>query len=394
MASKDDEDIVLRAKKAKSGRINTRLADYGYLKAASSPGPEAIVKVASFARGHRVAKLIEYVTRSERAEELEFEHDGEALKGGEEARAIYDEWKKDFEKAKPGLERQSRHATHMILSAQCDNSYLNQKRVMASARQVLDEALGERGHDYILVLHKDTPNPHVHVVINNYNREKEGPKLRLNKPELFELRSHFAEQLRENGIEQQATMRKDRPPLLEHIAKGTAQLTERDTLYQAKMKQAAPSVDAFAHRRSMSKAVTRMREEVKKQTLPGTAKRKELIAVVNELGQSLTKEGDPLSRKEVAASLQKLGRDITGIARDVESFKHPKPEERRMTAKQTLRRAKALESMGRQITGNIEKAIKEVEKSELPRAERKEAVKAMKSYQKQVSKALGKGLSR
>ena len=395
----DVDEIILRAKRGKKNKItsSTRLNNEGYLKQCQKPGAEAIVKVASFARGFRASKLIDYVTRSEKEEgkePIEFEHDGEALKGEKEAKAVYDEWKEDFEKAKRGAQRKTRHVTHIVLSANCDNTDANAKRVYAAAQKLAENELGKRGHKYILVMHRDTKNPHVHVVVNNYNREKNGKKLRLNKPELFAMRTHFAENLKEMGIEQQATMRKDRPHIMEDIRKGKEQLSKRDSQYQAKMKQASPSVDAYAHRRYQSKAVMKLRKDVKRVTMPLSKERKRLIKQVDTLSLSLTKEGDPLTKNEVNAALSKLGNDVSGLQENIQAFKHPLKDERPQSAKERLRHGRALDQIGKQISTDISRAMDTAKKSNAPLIEKRRVIKALKSHEKQMKKALGKGLSR
>jgi hypothetical protein len=44
------------------------------------------------------------------------------------------------------------------------------QKVLDTARQTAWQQFGQLGYEYKLVLHRDTDNPHVHIVLNNYNK--------------------------------------------------------------------------------------------------------------------------------------------------------------------------------------------------------------------------------
>ncbi len=251
MQSRPD-DRALKGKRGKLDRISTRFTNPAYIEQAAkpAPGPQAVVKVISQARGFRAQRLMEYIGRAEGKDgdkELPFEDSkGEVGQGKEAIEAKYQEWREKFERAKPGQKNPPRHVTHMMLSASCDNNDKNAKKVLAAAREVLQDQLAAKGYDYIMVMHRDTDRPHIHVAINNYNMDADKRKLRLNPPELFELRTAFAERLQALGIEQMATLRRDRPVTLDQVRQGMAELKERGGWLQAKMRSA--SVGAHAGR--------------------------------------------------------------------------------------------------------------------------------------------------
>lgn len=103
----------------------------------------------------------------------------------------------------------------------------------------------------------------MHVVINNYNQLEKKQKLRLNPPELFALRSAFAEKLNALGIEQGATLRRDRLQTLDRVEKGIERLRQKQEWYKAKMNQAAPTVDALNLRRAAAKQSRILKAEIK-----------------------------------------------------------------------------------------------------------------------------------
>lgn len=231
--------VRLKPRKGKADGVQFRKP--GYAAAASKPKTaQAVVKVISQARGHRAKVLLNYVARSESEHPLALEDEnGLEVKGVDGIQAVYEEWAKDFERAAPGQKRPPRHVTHMIFSGDCAQTPENARAVQSAVAELMREQLGRDGYRYMMVLHTDTDHPHVHVIVNNYNRDKDGPKLRINPPELLVFRQQFAQKMRERGIEQQATRRKDRLSVLEAVAKGIENLQAGGAWYESKLYRAA-----------------------------------------------------------------------------------------------------------------------------------------------------------
>ncbi len=232
-------DADLRGRRGKADGVQFKKP--GYAKAASAPkSPQAVVKVISQARGHRVGILLEYVARADKEKPLALENEaGLEFEGLEGVREIYEDWRQDFERAKPNSKRPPRHVTHMIFSGDCEQTPENARIVQSAVSEVLQEQLAAKGYRYVTVLHTDTHHPHIHVVINNYNLDKDGAKLRLNPPELLVMRQQFAQKMRDRGLEQHATQRRDRLQILERIALGMEDLKEAGKWYDAAMLKAA-----------------------------------------------------------------------------------------------------------------------------------------------------------
>ncbi|MDR3347368.1 MAG: relaxase/mobilization nuclease domain-containing protein, partial [Helicobacteraceae bacterium] len=193
--------------------------------------PQAVVKVIGYRHGSKAVRgTIEYIARidaSEKGEELALEtQDGELIKGKEAIAALVKEWKAGFEKSpvstfikgdnadqiKKALK--ARHATHILLSADCEPNATNYAKLEKTARDMLRREFDDKGYDYVFVVHKDTQHPHVHVVVKNKQRElglDKRRKLRLNPNDLLHLRRQFAFELERNGIEQIATRSVDTP---------------------------------------------------------------------------------------------------------------------------------------------------------------------------------------
>lgn len=190
------EPKALKGRKGARTAVRARLTQPGYIKAAHSGKTEAVVKVASYAQGFRAKGLLMYVARADKpGQEIEVEdQDGRTFKGKEAIEKIYQEWQKNFDHRKRGpipdnvkvrgdkkvYER--RHATHIILSAAADPTEENNKKVMAAARAVFEKHFRDRGFDYVHALHKDSGKAHVHIVVQNANREKGGGEAALEPP--------------------------------------------------------------------------------------------------------------------------------------------------------------------------------------------------------------------
>jgi type IV secretory pathway VirD2 relaxase len=80
-------------------------------------------------------------------------------------------------------------------------------RLRDAARAFAREVFEDR-HDYVLVLHNDTPHPHVHVTVSA--RGDQGERLNPKKADLEAWRQVFAQALRDRGVEAEATPRRAR----------------------------------------------------------------------------------------------------------------------------------------------------------------------------------------
>lgn len=221
--------------------------------------PQAVLKVIGFRQGAETRRTMEYIARLDekkwdKEEQLELEtQDGIKLSGKDEIDKLYREWEKDFDWPSRA-DGKNRHATHIVLSAQADVNDLNNGRVEQAAREFLHEHFGKKGYEYAFVLHTDTNNPHVHVVIKNYNREL-NRKLRMNKDDLYFYREQFGNQLSINGLEHITTLKLDEPleyfdekindvrEMLERYGRNSAGIANLD--YEAQFTQEPVKVESI-----------------------------------------------------------------------------------------------------------------------------------------------------
>ena len=254
----------LKDQSRSGGKLKKRLADSEYLNDLGSNKKEgAIVKVISHLRGHSVKRALTYIERGDKEDSLPGENEnGERTLPGELVNS-YDEWKSRFEPVDEGKKNQVRHATHMMLSIPQENTHANARILESVARDLLREQFGEKGYQYVFVVHRDTENPHAHVIVNNYHRERDGPKLRLNQPELFVMRTRFAELLNERGLEQKATLKRDRAEMQRILAGDTLLIKEAKNWLESKAKTASMDAVEWHERKAKLDRIVELRALVK-----------------------------------------------------------------------------------------------------------------------------------
>jgi hypothetical protein len=246
------------------GKSQKRLADPDYVNNLRSGKREgAIVKVVSHLRGGSVKRALTYIERGDKEQPLPGENEnGEQTLPGELVNA-YDEWKSQFEAVDDSKKNKVRHATHMLLSIPQENTNKNARILESVARDLLREQFGDKGYKYAFVVHRDTENPHVHVIVNNYHREPDGAKLRLNQPELFVMRTRFAELLNERGLEQKATLKRDRAEMQRILAGDQQMVKDAKNWLESKVKTASIDDQEWTLRKQQLDTIVDIRSQIK-----------------------------------------------------------------------------------------------------------------------------------
>ena len=304
-----DESDKLRSRKGRDEQLpRLRLSSLAYAKDTRSAAPQAILKIPSFARGSRVKNLIEYIARAKEKDDLEFETEsGEIKRGRADIKELYENWRQDFERKKPGAKREPRHATHIILSAKAPNDAETAYKVNTAARDFLNKEFGAQGYEYVFVTHRDRDNPHVHVVLKNYNRELD-TKLRLDKHDLLELRRSFAAELQRQGLEHVATRALDRPLPAKEMQARIEGLKERENWHTRQLRRPPGGADLLAERQKLARAVIFAKDAVKAATAlitPG--------APLNELrglNDWLTQVPIEQFKREATGTIKKMSRTL------------------------------------------------------------------------------------
>lgn len=94
-----------------------------------------------------------------------------------------------------------------------------------AAREAVYKLFSEN-HQFIMAEHHDTPHPHIHVCVKAIGHD--GTRLRTKKEDLQRWREVFAEQLREHGIEAEATRRAVRGHFKQPMPSGLSQMAKHN----------------------------------------------------------------------------------------------------------------------------------------------------------------------
>ena len=192
--------------------------------------PEVIVKVSGSGknRAHSLAHLT-YITRNGK---LEAENErGEKIVGKEAVMEVFKEW--GFQT--PGDSERKRAQTVNIVLSMPEGT--RAQGVLDASRDFAAETFGAN-HQYLLALHTDTKQPHVHVAVKAQGFDMTW--LKRSKADLQEWRETFAEKLRERGIEAEATPRRARGVIQKAKTQAMRHLVDerRSTVLEAKVDEA------------------------------------------------------------------------------------------------------------------------------------------------------------
>lgn len=160
--------------------------------------PQVMVKVTGGGRGMKaIAAHFRYISKNGR---LEIEDQGgETLRGKDCLGDLADEWRlggsRIPDEAGPGYRRE---AFNIMLSMPRGT---DPESVRWAAREFAKTELA--GHKYVMVLHDHQANPHVHISVRAESIQ--GKRMNPRKADLHRWRETFAEKLREQGVEAEAT---------------------------------------------------------------------------------------------------------------------------------------------------------------------------------------------
>jgi hypothetical protein len=208
--------------------------------------PEVMVKVSGGGNSlGAVAAHFRYIARKGTLE-LETD-DGERVTGREVAGNLVEDWDLEIDVALDRWDRMAggrrastaRLVHNIVLSMPSGTS---PQKLLAASRDFAREEFAVQ-HRYALVLHTDQDHPHVHLVVSAHRRE--GPRLNIRKADLRRWRHQFAQQLRRQGIEANATPAQVRGRLSDHI---------RDGAYWAAQRRGLRPDEAHTHPRRLAPA--------------------------------------------------------------------------------------------------------------------------------------------
>lgn len=262
--------------------------------------PEVMVKVTGGGKsGGAVAAHFAYISRKG---ELEIEtDDGQRVTGKEDTKALLKDWHLDliagqyrWNAATAPDARRVKLVHNIVFSMP---SPTPPDKVLAAAKHFAQEKFGLQ-HRYAMVLHTDQPNPHVHMVVK---AESElGHRLHIDKPMLRQWREDFAQAMREQGVDANATPR---------VIRGRNRGKTPDSIYRAQQR---------GESRALRERVTSVAQELARTRTvrdPGRDRllnsRKTLISGWTNIAETLDAQGEISLAGDVRHFVKTLPRVLT-----------------------------------------------------------------------------------
>jgi type IV secretory pathway VirD2 relaxase len=212
--------------------------------------PEVIVKITGFGKGATHVKAhLSYITRN--AKLVLETHRGDILRDKNAIKDLFEQWADDLDSAR--RHKNQRDTMHLVLSMPEGTP---ETAVQNAARAYAKRTFGAN-HEYVFALHTDEPHPHVHLTVKL--RGFDGKRLNPRKTDLQLWRDAFAQDMRDQGIEAEATprsirgvVRKAEKSIVRHIERGDEQRQPRVSLAKAgRVRDAAEELLAEVSGRSV-----------------------------------------------------------------------------------------------------------------------------------------------
>jgi len=204
ISSTQSLDLLVYGRRSRTQRLTLAQKKEQLLRTMKG-APEVMVKVSGGGKTEaHVAAHMDYITRNGQLDAIN--QDGDVVSGKQEVSDLLDTWE-IIDKG----EGKGKKAFNVVLSMPTGT---NPEKLLHSVQDFAREELWGK-HQYIMVLHtqetdpskKPSPNPHVHLIIKAEGEKNRKARLYIRKATLEHWRIQFAEKLRENGIEANATPR-------------------------------------------------------------------------------------------------------------------------------------------------------------------------------------------
>ena len=261
--------------------------------------PEVMVKITGFSKSAGGVKSnLEYITRNGKVE-LE-DSKGGIYSGKESVKEFFNDWN-DFDRE--GRRQNQRDTMKLVLSMP---EGTDPDKLKNAAREFLKESFGAN-HEYAFALHTDDKHPHVHIAIKTLGFDER--RLNPRKADIQHWRESFAEKLRENGIEAEATPRVVRGV----VKKSEAQIIRHIEAEEAKRKPRKSTVKESQRAQAVAELKTRNNEPMKPWEKAIRKNQQEVKAAWLDAADELNNQGTP-EDKTLASRMRRY----------VENF--PKPE--------------------------------------------------------------------
>jgi hypothetical protein len=217
-------DIASYGRRGPGQRRTLQAAEVAHVVRTARGAPEVVVKVSGGATTIRgVGTHLDYIGREG---ELDIEtDDGRRISEQGFERHIIQDWDLDLEQRKGAKQRaittrrKPPKLVHNLVFSMPNGT--PPEKLRTAVREFAREKFALR-HRYLMTLHTDQPQPHVHVVVKAVSEQ--GTRLNIRKATLREWRRDFAAHLREQGVEANAT---------ERAVRGVSRPQKTDGIYRA-----------------------------------------------------------------------------------------------------------------------------------------------------------------
>lgn len=276
-------DVASHGRRGPGRRDRLSPAEIALIARTVHRSPEVMVKVLPKG-GSEMSAVRRHVDYIGRGGKLALESDeGERLEGRQLAKRLVEQWNLDLDEHRRSVRliaskgrKPARLVHKLMLSMPAGTS---PERVRQAARSFLAKEFGAI-HRYAFVLHTDAPHPHVHVLLKAVSER--GIRLRVDKRTLHRWRESFAEQLRAQGVEANATSR---------AVRGQCRPSKHDPIFRAAMRGESTHVNRRLQAIVDELSSGRLRVESGLEQLLST--RRKVEAGWRALAHRVSKEGWP-----------------------------------------------------------------------------------------------------
>jgi hypothetical protein len=217
-------DLASYGRRGPGQRRTLAAPDLAHALRTARGAPEVVVKVSGGARTTRgVGAHLDYIGR-EGEQEIETD-DGRRISEPGFERHIIEDWDLDLEERKGAKQRAittrrkpPKLVHNLVFSMPAGTPA---EKLRAAVHKFAQGKFALR-HRYLMTLHTDQPQPHVHLVVKAVSEQ--GMRLNIRKATLREWRRDFAAHLRELGVEANAT---------ERAVRGVSKPHKTDGIYRA-----------------------------------------------------------------------------------------------------------------------------------------------------------------
>lgn len=278
---KATRDTILFGAKAMRTKSSTKA---GLAQAAriARKAPQTMVKAskATYGASHTFSNFT-YISRNGNV--AMFDQDGVEIGDVEEMHRLAEEWRDlNYDPAELDSRHASPDARRLILSMPRGT---DPDIVLQAARCTARELFGEN-FDYVYALHTDegkgkSPNPHVHLTVRAQGHD--GTKLAFGPDDLLYMRRVFAAELRERGVDADATPQ---------IARGAGFNNEHSKTYQARLNVEKNNNDGEKPRRTFARDLRRAETGADREHISPS-----IVALYTDLVRALDRSNDPTHRQ-------------------------------------------------------------------------------------------------